>query len=84
MPAPSLPATFTRTRRAPGLGESQLRPDAPHKVRGEFAFSSDLYLEGMVWGKTLRSPHPSARIVAIDTTPALAMPGVHALSLIHI
>ncbi|MDN5858291.1 MAG: xanthine dehydrogenase subunit D [Pseudonocardia sp.] len=79
MPAPSSPATFTRTRRAPGLGESHLRPDAPMKVRGEFAFSSDLYLEGMVWGKTLRSPHPSARIVGLDTAPALAIPGVHAV-----
>jgi len=79
MPAPSLPATFTRRRRAPGLGESVLRPDAPPKVRGEFAFSSDLYVDGMVWGKTLRSPHPHARILRIDITGALAMPGVHAV-----
>ena len=79
MPAPSMPATFTRRRRAPGLGESVLRPDAPPKVRGEFAFSSDLYVDGMVWGKTVRSPYPYARIVGIDITGALAMPGVHAV-----
>ena len=79
MPAPSLPATFTRRRRAPGLGESVLRPDAPPKVTGEFAFSSDLYVDNMVWGKTVRSPHPAARIVSIDIGPALAMPGVHAV-----
>ena len=79
MPAPSLPSTFTRTRRAPGLGESLLRPDAPAKTKGEFAFSSDLYLEGMLWGATLRSPHPSARIRSLDPAPALAIGGVHAV-----
>ena len=79
MPAPSLPSTFTRTRRAPGLGESVLRPDAPAKTKGQFAFSSDLWMEGMVWGATLRSPHPHARIRSLDTAPALAIPGVHAV-----
>src|SRR4029453_10977821 len=79
VPAPSLPSTFTRTRRAPGLGESVLRPDAPAKTKGEFAFSSDLYLEGMVWGATLRSPHPHARIRSLDPAPALAISGVHAV-----
>ncbi|HEX2156931.1 MAG TPA: xanthine dehydrogenase subunit D [Actinomycetes bacterium] len=79
MPAPSLPSTFTRKRRAPGLGESVLRPDAPAKTKGQFAFSSDLYLEGMLWGATLRSPHPSARIRSLDPAPALAIGGVHAV-----
>jgi xanthine dehydrogenase D subunit len=79
MPAPSLPATFTRTRRAPGVGESVLRPDAPAKVQGQFAFSSDLFMDGMVWGKTLRSPFPHARIKHLDTSPALLVPGVHAV-----
>jgi xanthine dehydrogenase D subunit len=79
VPAPSLPSTFTRTRRAPGLGESVLRPDAPAKTRGQFAFSSDLWMEGMVWGATLRSPHPHARIRSMDTAPALAIKGVHAV-----
>ena len=79
MPAPSLPSTFTRKRRAPGLGESVLRPDAPAKTKGQFAFSSDLYLEGMLWGATLRSPHPSARIRSLDPAPALAIAGVRAV-----
>ena len=79
MPAPSSPSTFTRTRRAPGLGESVLRPDAPAKTKGEFAFSSDLWMDGMVWGATLRSPHPYARIRSLDTAPALAISGVHAV-----
>ena len=59
-----------------GIGESPSRPDGPPKVQGRFAFSSDLEAEGMLWGRTLRSPHPYARIVRIDIAPALAIPGV--------
>jgi xanthine dehydrogenase D subunit len=59
-----------------GLGESVTRPDATAKVRGEFAFSSDLTADGALWGATLRSPHPRARIRRIDTSPALAIAGV--------
>lgn len=62
-----------------GLGDSPLRPDGTLKVTGEFAYSSDLWMDGMLWGVTLRSPHPFARIVAIDTTEALATPGVLAV-----
>ncbi|HMK10843.1 MAG TPA: xanthine dehydrogenase subunit D, partial [Acidimicrobiales bacterium] len=38
--------------------------------------SSDLWAEGMVWGRTLRSPHPHARIRRLDVTPAWKIPGV--------
>ena len=62
-----------------GVGDSPLRPDGNLKVRGEFAYASDLWHENMVWGATLRSPHPHARIVRLDTTRALAMPGVYAV-----
>ncbi|MBB5076950.1 xanthine dehydrogenase family protein molybdopterin-binding subunit [Nonomuraea endophytica] len=62
-----------------GVGESTLRPDGTLKVKGEFAYASDLWAEGMLWGATLRSPHPRARIVSIDTAPALAHPGVRAV-----
>ncbi|MEV4219835.1 molybdopterin cofactor-binding domain-containing protein [Nonomuraea sp. NPDC049725] len=72
---------MTETARASrhGVGESARRPDAALKVRGEFAYASDLWLEGMVWGATLRSPHPSAWIRSIDVGPALAIPGVRAV-----
>ncbi|WP_422774348.1 xanthine dehydrogenase subunit D [Plantactinospora sp. WMMC1484] len=62
-----------------GIGASPVRPDAGLKVRGEFAFSSDLWAEDMLWGVTLRSPHPSATIERIDVAAALAVPGVHAV-----
>ncbi|HLJ98674.1 MAG TPA: molybdopterin cofactor-binding domain-containing protein [Streptosporangiaceae bacterium] len=61
------------------VGDSSIRPDGRAKVTGEFAYSSDLWLDGMLWGATLRSPHPSARITGIDITAALAAPGVHAV-----
>ncbi|HET9780989.1 MAG TPA: xanthine dehydrogenase subunit D [Candidatus Dormibacteraeota bacterium] len=61
------------------VGESVRRFDAPAKVRGDFTYSSDLHAEGMLWGATVRSPHPYARIVSIDTSEARAMPGVHAV-----
>jgi CO/xanthine dehydrogenase Mo-binding subunit len=53
------------------LGASALRPDGVAKVTGSFSFSSDMWAENMLWGATLRSPHPYARIISIDTTEAL-------------
>jgi xanthine dehydrogenase D subunit len=61
------------------VGDDAQRPDGVLKVRGEFAYSSDLWMEDMLWGVTLRSPHPHARIRSIDVGPALAVPGVYAV-----
>ncbi len=70
-----------RTVRAPRLGESAPRPDGVPKVSGSFAFSSDLHHDRMLWGGTLRSPHPSARIRSIEIGAAVAVAGVHAVLL---
>ena len=48
------------------IGETVERIDGIPKVTGEFAYSSDLNVPGMLHGATLRSPHAHARIVAID------------------
>ncbi|MEN3269922.1 molybdopterin cofactor-binding domain-containing protein, partial [Pseudonocardia sp.] len=72
-------ATTTATTTAGRIGDSPLRPDGALKVTGEFAYASDLWHDDMVWGVTLRSPHPHARIVAIDIGEALAVPGVSAV-----
>ncbi|MFC4121940.1 xanthine dehydrogenase family protein molybdopterin-binding subunit [Nonomuraea zeae] len=64
---------------AGGVGASARRPDAMSKVRGDFAYSSDLWHDEMVWGATVRSPHPHARILSVEATAALALPGVHAV-----
>ena len=55
------------------------RPDGVPKVTGEFEYSSDLHMDGMLWGATLRSPHPHASIRSIDASEAEAMPGVFAV-----
>jgi CO/xanthine dehydrogenase Mo-binding subunit len=68
-----------RTLQVGKVGELVPRLDAPPKVKGEFAYASDLVVPGMLWGHTLRSPHPHARILAIDISEAVAMPGVHAV-----
>lgn len=56
-----------------------VRPDAIAKVRGEFEFATDVRAPGMLWGATLRSPHPLARILKVDLTPAKRIPGVRAV-----
>jgi CO/xanthine dehydrogenase Mo-binding subunit len=71
-PRPSKPA-------AGRIGDSPLRLDGTPKVKGEFAYSSDLNAPGMLWGHTVRSPHVHARIAGIDVSRAVTMPGVHAV-----
>ncbi|HVS05998.1 MAG TPA: molybdopterin cofactor-binding domain-containing protein [Candidatus Dormibacteraeota bacterium] len=66
-------------RRQGGVGQSVRRVDGVPKVKGEFEYASDLHRDGMLWGATLRSPHPHARIVSIDTSAALETPGVSAV-----
>jgi xanthine dehydrogenase D subunit len=71
--------TRTDTRTTGRVGDSTLRPDGIPKVRGEFAYASDLWLDDMIWGVTLRSPHPHARIRSMNIGPALATAGVYAV-----
>jgi len=71
--------TIQKTRGT--IGENVRRVDGIPKVKGTFLFGSDLWAEGMLWGFTLRSPHPHARILSIDTTKALVFPGVAAVLL---
>jgi xanthine dehydrogenase D subunit len=73
--------TGVRTERTVdnGVGTSPLRPDGVLKVTGEFAFSSDLFADDMLWGATLRSPYPRAVVRSVDIGRALALPGVFAV-----
>ena len=68
--------------KAPALkwvGTRPLRPDGVDKVTGRAKFGADLHLSGMLIGRVLRSPHPHARILSIDTSKAEALPGVKAV-----
>ena len=62
-----------------GVGEEVDRPDGRPKVDGSFLFSSDHWERDMLWGATLRSPHPRARLRGIDIGRALQLGGVHAI-----
>ena len=64
-----------------GVGTSVSRIDGVPKVKGQFSYGSDLWADEMLWGHTLRSPHPSARIRSVDISGAVASPGVHAVLL---
>jgi CO/xanthine dehydrogenase Mo-binding subunit len=61
------------------VGTRPIRHDGLDKVTGRARFGADLSLPGMLYGKVLRSPHAHARIRRIDTSPALALEGVHAV-----
>ncbi len=71
--------TTHKTEVLGGVGTSADRPDGTPKVQGNFAYSSDLSANGMLWGATLRSVHAHARITRLDYAPALAIPGVSAV-----
>uniref|UniRef100_A0AAU2JL04 Molybdopterin-dependent oxidoreductase n=1 Tax=Streptomyces sp. NBC_00049 TaxID=2903617 RepID=A0AAU2JL04_9ACTN len=75
-----IPTNVTQgSRTKGGIGESTLRPDGTLKVTGEFAYSSDMWHEEMLWGQILRSTLAHAEIVSIDVSEALTVPGVHAV-----
>ncbi|MFJ8132367.1 xanthine dehydrogenase subunit D [Streptomyces hydrogenans] len=73
------PTDVTQNHVKGGIGESTLRPDGTLKVTGEFAYSSDMWHEDMLWGQILRSTVAHAEIVSIDTSEALTMDGVYAV-----
>jgi xanthine dehydrogenase molybdenum-binding subunit len=61
------------------VGKKLPRVDAIAKATGQAKYSVDLELPGMLHGKILRSPHPHAKIVRIDTSEAEKLPGVKAI-----
>ncbi len=61
------------------VGKALRKVDAVAKVTGATKFADDLALPRMLYAKLLRSPHPHARILAVDTTKALRLEGVKAI-----
>lgn len=57
------------------IGRSPSRPDGLQKVAGEAVYGDDFFPPGMLWGATLRSPHPHARIERLDWAPEEAPVG---------
>jgi OHCU decarboxylase len=77
--APPRERTPTEVQRPGAVGTSTEHADGIPKVRGEFEYSSDMRMDGMLWGATLRSAHPRADIWSLDISRALATPGVRAV-----
>lgn len=61
------------------VGQRIPRKDGPEKVTGRAKYTGDIHLSGMLVGRILRSPHPHARILNIDTSRAEQLNGVKAV-----
>src|SRR5207237_1039204 len=71
--------TLTNGHAQSYVGTRTIRPDGVDKVTGRARFGADFSLPGQLIGRVLRSPHPHARIISIDTSKAEALPGVKAV-----
>ena len=58
------------------VGQAMLRVDAREKVLGTGEYPDDLYLDGMIYGSAVRAEYPRARVLAVHTDEAKALPGV--------
>ncbi len=71
--------TVDQTNQQTSVGKSTRRIDAPDKLTGRARFAGDLPFPGLLHARLVLSPYAHARIVAIDTSAALATPGVVAV-----
>lgn len=75
----SVPSLPTVKKPMSAISQPLPRPDAIAKVNGTGIYADDLYLEGMLHAKVLRSAYPHARLKGIDVSQAKTMPGVVAV-----
>src|SRR4029453_4476652 len=61
------------------VGHNYTTPDLFAKVTGKAKYAEDYRVDGMLFAKLLLSPMPHAKVVRIDSSAALAMPGVKAV-----
>ena len=61
------------------IGQNYTTPDIVAKVTGKAKYAEDFRAEGMLFAKLLLSPHPHARVTRLDTSAAMAVPGVKAI-----
>ena len=62
------------------IGTRPLRHDGEDKVTGRAVYGADVRMADLLYGKVLRSPHPHAKILSIDTSRAMELPGVRAVA----
>src|SRR3954454_22825295 len=61
------------------IGQNYTTPDLVAKVTGKAKYAEDYRIEGMLFCKLLVSPYPHARVTHLDTSAAMAHPGVKAI-----
>lgn len=68
-----------RLTKLEGIGCSRKRREDPRFIQGKGNYVDDITMPGMLFAAMVRSPYAHARILGIDKSRALAMPGVHAV-----
>ena len=71
-----MPTPSKKSQSLAYIGQRIPRKDGPAKVTGRAIYTGDIHLPGMLVGRILRSPHPHARILNIDTSRAERLKGV--------
>jgi xanthine dehydrogenase molybdenum-binding subunit len=61
------------------IGKRTPRIDAYERVTGRAQYTGDIQLPQMLYARVLRSPHPHAKIIGMDTSKAEKLPGVKAV-----
>ena len=65
------------------IGKRISRVDSPFKVSGRAKYNYDYHGQDLLFGKVLRAPYASAKLVSIDVSAAERMPGVKAVEIIQ-
>ena len=68
------------TREFKVVGKRPIRPDGTDKVTGRARYGADVSMGGLLHAKVLRSPHPHARVLSVDTSAAQEHPDVRAVA----
>ena len=77
--APATPVEPPKKMEFRLLGHNYVTPDMVAKVTGKAKYAEDFRADGMVFIKLMPSPRPHAKVISIDASAALAMPGVHGI-----
>lgn len=67
---------MTKTIPQTPIGGNAVRADGFDKVRGQIRYVEDIAMPGLLHARTFRSPHPHARLLALNTEAARQMPGI--------
>ncbi len=73
------PSAAERTQKLEGLGTARKRVEDVRFTKGRGNYVDDIKMPGMLFGEFVRSPYAHARVKSIDTSAALALPGVKAV-----